>query len=119
MKHYSFVFALICASLVSCDQAFDASEVGVGGEGYVSGPPELGGIVSATPDKTLYQAMEESGDVPIPGSFYEQPWFALVSGDRVRLLEVDVDQGIGRVEVLTGFSAGKTGWLSLFFVKRD
>jgi hypothetical protein len=61
----------------------------------------------------------ESGDVPTPGSFYDEPWFALASGDRTRLLEVDVDQGIGRVEVLSGFCAGKTGWVSLFCVKYD
>jgi hypothetical protein len=119
VKRCSFVLALISALLVSCDQAFDASEVRVGGEGYVSGPAERGGTVSAAVDKSLYQAMEESGEVPVPGSFYEQPWFALAGGDRVRLLEVDVEQGIGRVEVLTGFAAGKTGWLSLLCVKRD
>jgi hypothetical protein len=113
--------ALIAALLVSCDDA-TVSGSRVGQEGYVSGPAEIGGIVTAVADKSLYYTMEtavESGDVPTPGSFYDEPWFALASGDRTRLLEVDVDQGIGRVEVLTGLCAGRTGWVSLLCVKHD
>lgn len=122
MKPRTLVPALIAALLVSCDDATDVTESRVGQEGYVSGPMEIGGIVTAVADKSLYYTMEtavESGDVPTLGSFYDEPWFALASGDRTRLLEVDVDQGIGRVEVITGLCAGRTGWVSLFCVKYD
>ena len=74
-------------------------------------------------DKGLYPAMEmavENGEVLRFGSLYEhEPWFALNTGDRIRLLEVDVEQGIGRVEVLSGFCAGETCWLSLGCVRHD
>jgi hypothetical protein len=123
MARCPLVPALIAAILVSCDQGADISEVSVGGEGYVSGPAEVGGRVSAVVDKGLYQAMEmavENGEVLRFGSLYEhEPWFALGSGDRIRLLEVDLNQGIGRVEVLSGFCAGETCWLSLFCMKHD
>ena len=119
--HRSFVFALIAAILVSCDQGTGVSEVSVGGEGYLSGPDELGGRVSAVVDRGLYPAMEmavENGEVLRFGSRYEhEPWFALGTGDRIRLREVDVEQGIGRVEVLSGFCAGETCWLSLGCVR--
>src|SRR5947209_3231686 len=112
----SLILALMGALLVSCGPDDDFSEVSVGGEGYVSGPAELGGRVGVAVDKSLYEAMEtaaENGDVPIPGSsLYDDLWFALASGDRIRLLEVDAEQAIGRVEILSGFSAGKTGWIS-------
>src|SRR5882757_602250 len=123
MARRSFVSALIAAILVSCDQGTGVSEVSVGGEGYVSGSDELGGRVSAVVDKGLYPAMEmavENGEVLRFGSFYEhEPWFALGNGDRIRLLEVDLEQGIGRVEVLSGFCAGETCWLSLGCVRHD
>jgi hypothetical protein len=86
-------------------------------------PAELGGRAGAVRDKSLYQNMEmaiQNGDLPGPGSLdADEQWFALCDGDRIRLLEIDVDQEIGRVEVLSGFSAGRTCWLSLSYVKRD
>ena len=51
--------------------------------------------------------------------YEHEPWFALGTGDRIRLLEVDVEQGIGRVEVLSGFCAGETCWLSLDCMRHD
>jgi hypothetical protein len=61
----------------------------------------------------------ENGEGSTPGSFYGEPWFALASGDRIRVLELDMDQGIEHVEVLSGLCAGRTGWLSLVWVKHD
>ena len=122
MKPHSLVPTLIAALLVSCDDATGLIGSRVGQDGYVSGPMEIGGIVPAVADKSLYYTMEaavETGDVPTLGVFYDAPWFALASGDRARLLEVDADQGIGRVEVITGLCAGRTGWVSLFYVKYD
>jgi|GEM_PF-2664235 len=120
MKHRSLVPALIAGLLVSCDEAFDVS---VEPGGYVAGSGELDGRINAVTDKSLYPAMEiavKSRDFSTPAFLYDdEPWFVLSDGDRIRLLEVDEDEKIARVEVLTGFLVGATCWVSLDCVNLD
>jgi len=120
MKHRSLVPALIALLLVSCDETV---EVSVDRQGYVAGFMEPDGRVHATRDKGLYPAMKRAvltGDFAQLRFFSEDDsWFVLGDGDRIRLLEVDADEEIARVEVLWGFYAGSTCWISLDCVNLD
>jgi hypothetical protein len=122
MSYRLLLLGVLTALLWSCDQDAGVANMMVGSEGRIDVPIELGGRIRAVEDKSRYDPMAEAPDPADLGpstSFSNKPWFILVSGDRVRLVELDVEQQIGRVESLSGLSAGQIGWVPLGSVKSN
>ncbi len=119
MPHRLLFSALITILLASCDEDIQV----ISPEGYVAGSTELDGTVHAVPDKSLYRTMEAAVQTRDPSTLVfpdeTEPWFTLAGGDRIRLLEVDEDEAIAEVEVLSGLHTGITCWISVDCVVLD
>lgn len=119
MPHRLLLPVLITILLASCDEDIQV----ISPEGYVTGSTELDGTVHAVPDKSLYRTMKAAVQTRDPSTlvFPDEtgPWFTLAGGDRIRLIEVDEDEAIAQVEVLSGLHTGITCWISVDCVVLD